>query len=48
MDIENIRKSIKLLNLFKITGFPSYGNCIYIYDTLNLQAMSPILRSYGG
>ncbi len=48
MDIGNMRKSIKLLNLFKITGFPSHGNCIYIYDALNLQAMSPILRSYGG
>lgn len=48
MDIGNMRKSIKLLILFKITGFPSYSNCIYIYDTLNLQAMSPILRSYGG
>lgn len=47
MDIGNMRKSIKLLNLFKITGCPSYGNCIYIYDTLNLQAMSPILRSDG-
>ena len=48
MDIENIRKSINLLNLLKITGIPSHGNCIYIYDALNLQAMSPILRSYGG
>lgn len=48
MDIGNMRKSIKLLNLFKITGFPSHGNCIYISYTLNLQAMSPILGSYGG
>ncbi len=48
MDIGNMRKSMKILNLFKIPDIPSHANCIYISYALNLQAMSPILRSYGG